>query len=341
MTEELSTAIKQLAENAMPESEVLAGAFRTLLEGHASDAQIAAFLMGLRLVGETGDVLATGAALLRDHARPVKVEGPVLDTCGTGGLSWKSLNTSTATAILVAACGGRVAKHGNRSVPPKTGSADVLEALGVSLDVDAATFAKCIDGAGVGFLFARTHHSAMRHVAGVRSELGIRTVFNLLGPLSNPAGADHQLLGVFSSDWIEPMAEALRRLGTRRAWIVHGCDGIDEISISGPTQVCELRDGNLTRFEVTPNEVGLAPSHLSGLAGGSPEENAAAIRDVFDGRPGPFRDAVTLNAAAGLLILEMVTTLKEGHVLASAAIDDGRASQTLRRLADLSHGKTI
>jgi anthranilate phosphoribosyltransferase len=338
MSEHLPDAIKILAEGRHPRPDVLEGAFRTLLGGEASDAGIAAFLMGLRLVGETGETLAVGAKLLRETARRPHVDGPLLDTCGTGGLGWRSLNTSTATAILVAACGGRVAKHGNRSVPPKTGSADVLEALGVELDIDEATFHRCLDGVGVAFMFARVHHSAMRHVAGVRAELAIRTVFNLLGPLSNPAAADHQILGVFAPQWITPMAEALRDLGVKRAWVVHGSDGIDEVSISGTTLVCEVRDGALRTFEVVPGDAGLAKSALAALEGGSPAENAAAIRELFEGRPGPFRDAVVLNAAAGLVILGLAEDLTSGARMAAAAIDTGKAMQTLNGLVRLSQG---
>lgn len=338
MSDHLSLSIKALAEGAHPTPETLEGAFRTLLEGAATDGQIGAFLMGLRAVGETGETLAVGAKLLRETARKVHVEGPLLDTCGTGGLGWRSLNTSTAAAILVAACGGRVAKHGNRSVPPKTGSADVLEALGVALDIDEATFHRCLEGAGVAFMFARSHHSAMRHVAGVRAELGIRTVFNLLGPLSNPAAADHQILGVFSPDWTRPMAEALRDLGVSRAWVVHGTDGIDEVSVSGPTSVWEVSDGQLRDFEITPETAGLSRSPLSALEGGTPEQNALAIRELFEGRPGPFRDAVMLNAAAGLVILALADDLASGVAMAGRAIDDGGALRTLDRLVSLSQG---
>jgi len=338
VSEPLSRSIRALAEGQQPDAETLEGAFRTLLEGGATDGQIGAFLMGLRGVGETGETLAVGARLLRETARKVHVEGPLLDTCGTGGLGWRSLNTSTATAILVAACGGRVAKHGNRSVPPKTGSADVLEALGVELDIDEATFHRCLDGAGVAFMFARVHHSAMRHVAGVRAELGIRTVFNLLGPLSNPAAADHQILGVFSPEWVRPMAEALRGLGVRRAWVVHGTDGIDEISVSGPTTICEVSGGQLRDFAITPEDAGLARSPLSALEGGAPAENAGAIRELFEGRPGPFRDAVMLNAAAGLVILGLADDLASGIAAAGRAIDNGDAMRTLDRLAALSNG---
>jgi anthranilate phosphoribosyltransferase len=267
----------------------------------------------------------------------------MLDTCGTGGLGWTSLNTSTASAIVIAAAGGKVAKHGNRSVPPKTGSADVLEALGVELDLTEDRFRDCIEGAGVGFLFARSHHSAMRHVAPVRASLGIRTIFNLLGPLSNPASASHQVLGVNQARWLRPMAEALRDLGVTRAWVVHGTDiddtVIDELSIAGETQIIDVNNGALTELTVVPEDAGLNRNRLSALQGGAPEENAAAITELLDGRPGPFRDAVLLNAAAGLLVLGHATDLRDGAEKAAAAIDKGTAAETLTRLIAASKGQ--
>lgn len=337
-TTALSDAIKALSRRETLDDATLEGAFGALLSGEAAPEEIGAFVMGLAVRGETSDELAAGARVMRAHARRVSVPGPLLDTCGTGGLSWKSLNTSTASALVVAACGGRVAKHGNRSVPPKTGSADVLEALGVNLDIDARTFRACIDGAGVGFLFARSHHAAMRHVAPVRARLGIRTVFNLLGPLTNPAGAGRQILGVFAPDWVRPMADALHRLGTERAWVVHGVDGIDEISIAGQTIACEVTPDGVRDFEIVPGDAGLDPHPLSALEGASVEENARAILDLVDGQAGPFRDVVCLNAGAGLVLLGLAADLAEGAAKAAGALDDGRVSRTLSRLVDLSQG---
>jgi anthranilate phosphoribosyltransferase len=276
--------------------------------------------------------LTAGARIMRRHARQVSVEGPLLDTCGTGGLPWKSLNTSTASAIVIAASGGRVAKHGNRSVPPKTGSADVLEALGLQLELSDSAFRACVDTAGVGFLFARSYHSAMRHVAPIRHKLGIRTIFNLLGPLSNPAGAEYSVLGVYDKQWVTPMAEALKALGTRRAWVVHGLAGIDEISISGATEVCEVTPDTTRHFQLTPADAGLPVHPLSAIEGGSPEENTAAIRDLLDGREGPFRDIVLFNAAAGLLVSGLVKDLPEGVQRAAVALDSGAARETLNTL---------
>ncbi|WP_300378829.1 anthranilate phosphoribosyltransferase [Henriciella sp.] len=335
----LQYSLKALARGEeLPQSE-LVSAFDMLLSGEATPEHVGAFLMGLAVRGETSNELYAGARVMREHARTVTVDGPLLDTCGTGGLPWTSLNTSTASAIVIAAAGGRVAKHGNRSVPPKTGSADVLEALGVEIDITTDTFLRSIEEARVGFLFARSHHSAMRHVAPVRASLGIRTIFNLLGPLSNPANASHQILGVYDQRWLEPMAEALLKLGIEKAWLVHGLDGIDELSISGPSRIIEVSDGALTEMTLSPGDAGLDTSPLSALEGGNVDQNSAAIRELLEGRPGPFRDVVLLNAAAGLHILGLADTLVDGAGLAGEAIDSGKALQTLSTLAEISHGK--
>lgn len=333
----LPDAIRKLARSEELPHDVLVSAFDTLLRGDAPPEQVGAFLMGLAVRGETSNELYAGARVMREHASTVSVDGPLLDTCGTGGLPWTSLNTSTASALVIAASGGRVAKHGNRSVPPKTGSADVLEALGVELDISHATFARCIDEAGVGFLFARSHHSAMRHVAPIRASLGIRSIFNLLGPLSNPANASHQILGVYEARWLRPMAETLQKLGITKAWVVHGVDGVDELSISGKSSVIEVTASGLREFEVQPSDAGLSTSPLSALAGGSPDENSAAIRELLEGRPGPFRDMVCLNAGAGLHILGLAESLETGAGMAADAIDSGRALKTLSTLASVSH----
>lgn len=339
-TPALSAAIKALARSEELPQDQLVSAFDTLLSGEAQPEQVGAFLMGLAVRGETSNELLAGAKVMREHARTVSIEGPLLDTCGTGGLPWTSLNTSTASAIVIAAAGGRVAKHGNRSVPPKTGSADVLEALGVELDLTPRIFERCLEKAGVGFLFARSHHSAMRHVAPIRASLGIRTIFNLLGPLSNPANASHQILGVYEARWLRPMAETLLKLGIKRAWVVHGMDGIDELSISGPSRVIEVKGGALAEFELTPADAGLDSSPLSALEGGTPDQNSAAIRELLEGRAGPFRDVVLLNAGAGLHILGLAETLPDGVERARLAIDSGKAIRTLSLLADISHGRS-
>lgn len=335
----LSSSLKAIARGEPLPGDVLEGAFDVLLSGEAAPEEIGAFLMGLAVRGETASELIAGARIMRRHARKVHVDGPVLDTCGTGGLAWKSLNTSTASAITIAAAGGRVAKHGNRSVPPKSGSADVLEALGVSLEVDEPTLLKCIDKAGVGFMFARIHHGAMKYVASVRAKLGIRTIFNLLGPLTNPAGAQHQILGVFAPEWVRPMADALHELGTVRAWVVHGLDGVDEISISGLTKVCEVTADGVREFTVEPAMAGLRTHPLSTLEGTDIAGNARAILDLFDGHAGPFRDMVVLNAAAGLHVLGLAPDLKAGAEMAAAEIDSGKARDCLALLARTSRGE--
>lgn len=337
----LSDAILRVARKQELPADVLETAFDTLLSGEAAPEEVGAFLMGLAVRGETSAELIAGARVMRKHARRLDVDGDVLDTCGTGGLPWKSLNTSTASAIVVAAAGGRVAKHGNRSVPPKTGSADVLEALGVNLELDEAGFHRCLDGAGVAFMFARTHHAAMRHVAPIRAKLGIRTIFNLLGPLTNPAGAQYQVLGVFAPEWVRPMADALETLGVKRAWVVHGLDGIDEVSISGKTIVAEVSDQGVHEFEIEPGDFGLSPHPLTALEGGAAEDNALAIRDLLDGREGPFRDVVVLNAAVGLHVMGRAPSVSAALMLAQQAIDSGAARDTLSKLAALSHNERI
>jgi len=335
----LTTAIKAVARQEELDPLTLEQAFNAMLAGAAAPEEIGALLTGLAVRGETSAELIAGARAMRAAGRRHLVDGPLLDTCGTGGLKWTSLNTSTAAAIVIAGAGGHVAKHGNRSVPPKTGSADVLEALGVNIDIDDDTFKTCLDEVGAAFMFARTHHSAMRHVAPIRAKLGIRTIFNLLGPLTNPAGAQHQVLGVFGPEWVRPMAEALRALGTEHALIVHGLDGIDEISVSGDTQVAEIGHGEINEYKLTPAMMGLKPSPLSALAGGDPTTNAKAISDLLDGQPGAFRDIVCANAGAGLYVLREAESLAAGVTLAQEAIDSGRARETLSRLVAVSNGR--
>ncbi len=336
----LTAAIKAIARHEELDAPTLEAAFNAMLDGNAAPEEIGALLTGLAVRGETSSELIAGARAMREKSRKIYTEGALLDTCGTGGLKWTSLNTSTASAIVIAAAGGRVAKHGNRSVPPKTGSADVLEALGVNIDISEDTFNACLDGAGVAFMFARSHHSAMRHVAPIRAKLGIRTIFNLLGPLTNPAGAEYQILGVSEAKWVRPMAETLRALGTVRAMIVHGIDGIDEISISGDTLVAEIGHGEINEYTLTPAMLGLRVSSLAALAGGAPEHNANAIRALFDGERNPFRDCVCANAGAGLYLLGRTPDLLGGVQAAQAAIDNGHAKESLDALIKLSNENT-
>ncbi len=341
MSDVIRAALKSLANAEALSDQVLENCFADILAGDVPPDQMGAFLMGLAVRGETGKELLAGAKVMRENATTISLSGNVLDTCGTGGLGWTSLNTSTASAVVIAAAGGRVAKHGNRSVPPKTGSADVLEALGVSLELSEAAFRKCLDEAGVGFMFARSHHSAMRHVAPVRASLGIRTIFNLLGPLSNPASATHQILGVYHPHWLRPMAEALRDLGITKAWVVHGVEvgdkALDEISIAGPTQIIEISGGDLRKFEIDPKDYGIHEDSLDRLAGGTPHENADAISRLFDGELSPFRSAVSLNAGAGLYLLGLADTLADGIAQAAETLDNGKAMQTLQTLIAASN----
>jgi len=312
-------------------------AFQVIMNGGATPAQMGAFLMGLRLKGETVEEIAGGAYAMRVKAQPIKAPAGAIDTCGTGGDARGTLNISTATAFVLAACGVPVVKHGNRSVSSQSGSADVLEKLGIKIDPDVAVLERCIAEVGIAFLMATKFHPAMRHVAPVRQELGMRSIFNLLGPLSNPAAPDYQLLGVYSEALVEPMAGALKTLGTKAAWVVHGEGGLDELSLCGPSQVAELKDGKIRRFEVTPEDAGLPRSPLDAIKGQTPEYNASALIDAISGMENAYRNAVLLNAAAGLVIAGKVASLKEGVALGKDAIDSGRAHTLLKKLVDVSN----
>jgi anthranilate phosphoribosyltransferase len=307
-------------------------AFEIILSGDATPSQIGAFLAALRVRGESIDEIAAGVSVMRANATKVKAPTHVLDTCGTGGDGSGSYNISTAVALVVAACGAHVAKHGNKALSSKSGSSEVLEAMGVNLALSPEALSQCIKDVGIGFLFAPNHHAAMRHVGPTRAELGFRTIFNLLGPLSNPAGANRQLLGVFAKEWVEPLAQVLRKLGSERAWVVHGCDGMDELTTTGPSMVAELRKGEISVFEITPEDAGLPRAKPEDLTGGTPQENATAMTALFDGETGPYRDIVLLNAAAALLVANKVETLKEGVETAALAIDDGGARSVLANL---------
>jgi len=321
-------------------------AFEIIMSGEASPVQIASFLTALAVRGETVEELTGAAKIMRAKALPISAPSGAVDTCGTGGDASGTYNISTAVAIVVAACGVPVAKHGNRKASSKSGTADALEALGVNLDATPDVVERALKEANIGFLFAQKHHSAMKHVAPVRGELGIRTIFNLIGPLSNPAGAKHQLLGVFSAAWVKPMAEALKGLGSESAWVVHGSDGLDELTVTGPSQVAQLKDGQVTTFEITPADAGLPTHSAEDLKGGEPEYNAAALRGLLDGTPGAegdkkfsaYRDIVLLNAAAALIVAGKATDLKDGAAQAAQAIDSGAARATLETFAAITQG---
>jgi anthranilate phosphoribosyltransferase len=313
--------------------------FNAMMDGDVTPAQMGAFLMALRVRGETVPEITGGARVMREKA--VRVNAPVdaIDTCGTGGDGSGSYNVSTAVALVVAALGVPVAKHGNRALSSKSGSAEVLQQLGVNVDVEPAVTERCLNHAGIAFMMAPRHHTAMRHVGPVRLELGTRTIFNLLGPLSNPAGATRQLLGVFDARWVVPMAEVLRNLGSTHVWVVHGEDGLDEITTTGSTRVAELRDGKVREFTLTPEDAGLPRATVSDLKGADPAHNAAALREVLDGKPGAYRDIVLINAAAALLVADKTSDLRAGVALAAAAVDSGAAKATLDKLVSLSNGQ--
>jgi len=331
----LKPYLATVAERSLSEDEASA-AFETIMEGKATPAEIGAFLMALRVRGETVAEITGGARSMRTHAVKVTAPADAIDLVGTGGDGAHTYNISTAAAIIVAACGVPVAKHGNKAASSRSGSAEVLRELGVKLEIGPVAIAHCIEEAGIGFMFAATHHQAMKHVAPVRAELGIRTVFNLLGPLSNPAGVKRQLIGVYDRRWLLPFAEVLKRLGSEVAWIVHGSDGLDELTTTGPSYVVELKAGHITQFEVTPEDAGLAEASPAELVGGTPAENAEALRALLAGARTAYRDIVLLNAAAGLIVAGKAETLKAGAQLAADAIDSGRAAEVAGKLAATS-----
>ena len=306
-----------------------AAVMREILSGEATPAQLGAFLIALRLKGETVDEIAGMARVMREHALRVEVDGPLLDTCGTGGDAQGTFNVSTAAAFVAAGAGVRIAKHGNRAMTSGCGSADVLEALGAKIDLSPEQVAECIQRTGFGFMFAQAFHPAMKHAAGPRREIGVRTVFNILGPLTNPAGAQHQLLGVARPEIAPKIAAALQRLDGNHALVVHGNDGVDELSISGPSTVCEVRDGAAHDYSVSPQDAGLPLAPAEAIRGGMPEQNAAVLVSVLKGEHGPLRDVVILNAAAALVAADAAPDLKEGARAAHEAIDSGAARRKL------------
>jgi anthranilate phosphoribosyltransferase len=331
MSDAFKPLLSRLADGATL-SEADAGEFfAACLRGEPTPAQVAAAVTAMRMRGETvGEITACARAMRR---AAVMLDHPfeTIDVCGTGGDGLHTLNVSTAVGFVAAGGGLKVAKHGNRALSSKSGAADVLAELGVNIQATPAQQLKALDEAGICFLFAPAHHGAMRHVTPIRAELGFRTIFNLLGPLTNPAGAKRQVLGVYDSRWVEPLARVLGALGAERAWTVHG-QGMDEITTTGETQIAEWRDGQVRLFRVTPEAVGLPRAALADLTGGAPAENARALRDLLGGAKGPYRDIVLLNAAAAFLVADKVETLHEGVGLAAASIDEGRAAQALERL---------
>lgn len=312
-------------------------AFEIILSGSATPSQLGGFLMALRVRGETVSEVTGAVATMRAKMLPVDAPGDAIDIVGTGGDNSGSYNISTCTALVVAGCGVNVAKHGNRSLSSKSGSAEALSELGINIDIGPDKISDCIHKAGIGFMFAPLHHAAMKHVGPTRMELGTRTIFNLLGPLSSPAGVKRQMTGVFDRRWVEPVAEALKELGSEKAWIVHGSDGMDEVTTTGPTFVCELAGGALRSFEITPEDAGLPMAAAEDLKGGTPAENAKALREVLSGAQNAYRDIVLFNSAASLMVADKVTTLKDGVAMAADSIDSGAASDRLEKLVAASN----
>jgi anthranilate phosphoribosyltransferase len=312
-------------------------AFDLLLSGEATPAQVGGFLMALRVRGETPDEIAGAVSAMRGKMTKVTAPEDSIDIVGTGGDQSGSYNVSTAAAFVAAGAGVKVAKHGNRALSSRSGAADVLVALGVKIDLPPDRISDCIEHAGVGFMFAPAHHGAMKHVGPARVELGTRTIFNLLGPCSNPAGVRRQLLGVFSADWLEPLVEVLAALGSKRVMAVHGSDGLDEITTTGPTKAVSLEDGAISSFAIVPEEFGIARAAPADLKGGDGEYNARALRAVLSGAKTPYRDIAVLNGAAALMVAGKASTFAEGVRLAQASIDLGRAEAALDRLIAISN----
>jgi anthranilate phosphoribosyltransferase len=331
ITSDLKPLLAQVAAGrSLSESEAEA-AFDIIMSGNATPSQMGALLMALRVRGETVDEITGAARTMRAKALTIDAPPGTIDTVGTGGDASGSFNISTASALVVAGCGVPVAKHGNRAFSSRSGAADVLSALGVNIDADMPIVRRCLWEIGICFLMAPRHHSAMRHVGPTRVELGTRTIFNLLGPLSNPAGARRLLVGVFAPEWVRPMAEVLGRLGAERAWVVHG-SGMDEITTTGVTKVAEYRDGKVTEFDVTPEDAGIGFADIDDLKGGEPAHNAALMRDLLGGAHGKLRDIVLLNSAAALVVAGRAGDLREGAGMAARTIDGGMARQLLDRL---------
>ena len=319
-----------VAAQATPLSEEQAElAFDAMMSGNATPAQMGGFLMALRVRGETVAEITGAVRAMRSRMLRIAAPPGAIDTCGTGGDGFGTLNISTAAALVVAACGVPVAKHGNRAMSSRSGAADVLLALGVNIEADPSLLERALAEAGMCFMLAPRHHSAMRHVGPVRVELGTRTIFNMTGPLSNPAGATRQLVGVFARSWIEPLAHVLAKLGTERAWVVHGGDGLDELTTTGPSHVASLHDGKVDCFEIGPEDAGLPRARLDDLRGGDAAANAAALVALLAGERGPYRDIVLLNSAAALLIAGKASDLSTGAALAAAALDSGHARRVL------------
>jgi anthranilate phosphoribosyltransferase len=334
---ELKLLMQKAATGARFSEEEIRDAFELMMSGAASPAQMAAFLMALRVRGETLSEITGACQMMRAKMLPIEAPPDAVDVVGTGGDGHNTYNVSTCAAIVAAGAGVPVAKHGNRAVSSLSGASDVLTALGVKIDIPPIVISRAIAAAGVGFMWAPLHHPAMKSWAPARAELGVRTLLNLLGPLANPAGVTRQVVGVYSQEWTVPIAEALKNLGSVHAWVVHGSDGLDEITTTGPTSIAELKDATITEFEVTPEDADLPRATLADLKGGDATLNAAAIRDVLRGEPGPFRDIVLMNAGAALIVGGKAADLPDGVVRAAHAIDSGAAAQALDKLVAVTN----
>ncbi len=337
MTDEFKGLIAKAATGAALSREEAARGFDTMMSGEATPSQMGGLLMALRVRGETVDEITGAVTAMREKMLRVKAPADAIDVVGTGGDASGSYNISTCAAFIVAGAGVPVAKHGNRALSSRSGAADVLGALGVNIDLTPDGVARCISEAGIGFMFAPAHHPAMKNVGPTRIELGTRTIFNLLGPLSNPAGVKRQMVGVFSRQWVEPLAQVLKNLGAEAVWVVHGSDGLDEITTAGATHVAALENGAVRTFEVTPEQVGLPRVKPEALRGGDAKTNAQALSDVLKGKKGAFRDVAVLNAAAGLMVAGRAQDLKAAVALAQKSVDSGEADGSLQRLIAISN----
>lgn len=337
MSLDFKKIINYLAQGNTLSREMSRETFEYMMNGDATGAQIGAFLMGLRIRGETVDEMTGAVEAMRSKALSIKAPDGAVDTCGTGGDRSGTYNISTAAAIVLAACGVPVAKHGNRAASSKSGSADVLETIGINIDADMVIVKRCLDELGISFLMATRHHSAARHVGPSRAALGTQTIFNLIGPLSNPAQTKYQVIGVFNKKWTRPMAEVLGTLGSEHVWVVTGADGLDEISISGETHVAEFKNGKIREFTVTPEDAGLPRASIDEIKGGDADYNADAILRLLDGEKSAYRDIVLLNTAAALIVGGKAADLKDGVDIAAKAIDSGLAKAKLEAWIELSN----
>lgn len=334
---DIKAALAKLGANGDLTRDEMRAAMNTIMSGEATPAQTGAFLMGMRVKGETVEEIAAAVSILRDKMVPVAAPSNAIDIVGTGGDGGGTLNISTATAIVVASTGTPVAKHGNKALSSKSGASEALIALGVKLDLPPEGISRCITEAGIGFMFAPYHHPAMKHVGPARTEMAVRTMFNLLGPQSNPASVKKYLLGVYDKAWVEPVAAALLANGASSAWVVHGSDGLDEITTTGSTYVTAIENGALRSFEISPEDAGLPQSKAEDLKGDDPEYNAAQLRLLLGGEKGAYRDIVLLNSAASLIVAGAANDLKNGVALAAEAIDSGKAAATLDKLVETSN----